>query len=583
MSLAETLPPRVLIIEDDPGVAVLEAAVVEEQGGIALMAGTGAEVLALLTAEQPTLMLLDYSLPDTTAIALLEAIAARGLRCPPFIVATGAGDEYVAVDLMRRGASNYLVKDFDFLNVLPGAIRRALDDIALKGRLAAAEQRLRLAARVLEGTVEGVIVTDQAHQIIDINPALQQMTGYSLDDLRGNLPAMLLPVEARETLLANVILILESEGSWQGEIPLRCKDGSHKVAWFVISRILGESGEPPSYVTLVSDITARKQVEADLRISAIAFEAQEGMFITDAQRTIIRVNQAFSRISGYSATDAVGQTPRLWKSGHHSPSFYAGMTQRLDITGSWEGEIWNRRKDGEVYPEWLTVTAVKDDSGAVINYVATLTDITFRKKAEEEIRHLAFYDPLTRLPNRRLMADRLGSALIRAERRQRHGALMLLDLDNFKTLNDTSGHDAGDQLLVEVAKRLEACVRQGDTVARMGGDEFVVVLEDLDESISAAMQAEAVGRKILSAVSLPYDILRAENRDLNDEAASSQRTEIRHNCSVSIGIAMFADQSDTSDELMKRADTAMYQAKADGRNTMRFFDRSMQTSVAARA
>jgi diguanylate cyclase (GGDEF)-like protein len=210
--------------------------------------------------------------------------------------------------------------------------------------------------------------------------------------------------------------------------------------------------------------------------------------------------------------------------------------------------------------------------------VATLTDISARKKAEEEIRHLAFYDPLTHLPNRRLMGDRLGSALTRAERRQRHGALMLLDLDNFKTLNDTIGHDAGDQLLIEVARRLEASVRQGDTVARMGGDEFVVILEDLDHSLSAAMQAEAVGRKILAAVSLPYNILRAENKD-----AGGKETTIRHDCSASIGIALFADLNDTPDELMRRADTAMYQAKADGRNTMCFFDHSMQASVAARA
>jgi GGDEF domain-containing protein len=163
--------------------------------------------------------------------------------------------------------------------------------------------------------------------------------------------------------------------------------------------------------------------------------------------------------------------------------------------GTWQGEIWNRRKNGEIYPEWLTITAVRDEQQQVANYVATLNDITFRKQAEDEIKHLAFYDPLTKLPNRRLMLDRLRHALAVAERDDRHGALMLLDLDNFKTLNDTHGHDAGDQLLIEASRRLESCVRASDTVARLGGDEFVVLLEGLNETLEIATQAEIVAKK----------------------------------------------------------------------------------------
>jgi diguanylate cyclase (GGDEF)-like protein/PAS domain S-box-containing protein len=444
------------------------------------------------------------------------------------------------------------------------------------------EKELRLAGAVFESASEAIMVTDGGHRILRVNPGFEAMTGFAADELHGKNASLLYVADQRKFLRETVLPSLDSAGSWRGEIALKCKDGSQKLAYFAVSRVHhAASDDSAHYVAVLTDITARKQVEMDLKISAIAFEAQEGMFITDAQRNIVRVNQSFTRITGYSAEEVVGMTPRLFRSGRHSPSFYAGMNQRLELTGSWEGEVWNRRKNGEVHPEWLTITAVRDDMGNVMNYVATLTDITDRKQAEEEIRHLAFYDPLTSLPNRRLTADRLASALIRAERRGRHGALMLLDLDNFKTLNDTIGHDAGDMLLVEVARRLEGCVRQGDTVARMGGDEFVIILEDLDGSLSAAMQAEVVASKVLTAVSLPYFLPRPEGREVAPD--DDGPLEIRHDCTASIGIAMFADQSDSPDELMKRADTAMYQAKSDGRNAQRFFDRSMREAVETRA
>ncbi|MCB1959760.1 MAG: diguanylate cyclase, partial [Rhodocyclaceae bacterium] len=307
---------------------------------------------------------------------------------------------------------------------------------------------------------------------------------------------------------------------------------------------------------LFSDITRRKKIESELRIAATAFEGHEGILVTDPRRVILRVNQAFTRITGYEAAEAVGQTPRLLQSGRHSAEFYAEMHDTLARTGRWQGEIWNRRKNGEIYPEWLTITAVHDDAGELANYVAMLTDITARKEAEEEIRQLAFYDPLTKLPNRRLMTDRLSHALTAIARRGRQGALMLLDLDNFKNLNDTLGHAAGDQLLVEVACRLKGCVRETDTVARLGGDEFVVILEDLDRGAAAVMQAEQVAQKILIAVSRPYTV------EVTDDADRAQGHDFRqHHCTSSIGIALIDDAEVTTEELLKRADTAMYEAK----------------------
>ena len=326
------------------------------------------------------------------------------------------------------------------------------------------------------------------------------------------------------------------------------------------------SGRPTRCLGITQDISGLKQAEEEIRIAATAFESQEGMVITDADQKILRVNAAFTRVTGYSVDDVNGHSPRLLKSGRHDAAFYAEMWELIAIRGSWQGEIWNRRKNGEIYPVWLTITAVKNDAGQITHYVGTLTDITQRKAAEDEIRHLAFYDPLTRLPNRRLLLDRLQQTLASSARSGRQGALLFLDLDKFKILNDTQGHDKGDLLLQQVAQRLSSCIREGDTVSRIGGDEFVVMLADLSTLLEeTAAQAETVGQKILATLSQPYDL----------EAYAHQNT-------ASIGITLFSDHQSTPLELLKQADLAMYEAKAEGRNTICFFTPEMRLPPAAR-
>lgn len=319
-------------------------------------------------------------------------------------------------------------------------------------------------------------------------------------------------------------------------------------------------GRPQRCVGTVQDITAIKHSEDEIRIAATAFESQEGMIITDAGQRILRVNAAFTRISGYNLEDVSGRTPALFKSGRHDQAFYQAMWESIAAKGSWQGEIWNRRKNGEVFPEWLTITAVKNSSGRITHYVGALTDITLRKSAEDEIRNLAFYDPLTRLPNRRLLLDRLHQALASSARSGRQGALLFLDLDHFKTLNDTLGHDIGDLLLQHTAQRLSTCIREGDTVARFGGDEFVVMLVDLSTIHEQSLvQAETIGEKILTALSQPYDLSGHEYRN-----------------TASVGVTLFSNHQATPLELLKEADLAMYAAKATGRNTLRFFAPEMQ-------
>ncbi len=317
----------------------------------------------------------------------------------------------------------------------------------------------------------------------------------------------------------------------------------------------------------IQDITERKQAGEALRVAATAFESQEGMTITDRAKVILRVNRAFTQITGYSAEEILGKTPSLLKSGRHDAAFYAAMWESIGRTGSWQGEIWNRRKNGEVYPEWLSISAVFDEHGQVSNYVASFSDITSRKAAAEEINSLAFYDPLTRMPNRRLLLDRLKQALASSTRNRRSGALLFIDLDNFKNLNDTLGHNIGDLMLQQAARRLATCIREGDTVARLGGDEFVVMLEDLGESSQeAAGKVEIVGEKILDTLSQTY-----------------QLASHAHRSTASIGITLFLDHQGTTDELLKRADLAMYRSKAAGGNTLRFFDPEMQAEVTTRA
>jgi diguanylate cyclase (GGDEF)-like protein/PAS domain S-box-containing protein len=299
----------------------------------------------------------------------------------------------------------------------------------------------------------------------------------------------------------------------------------------------------------------------ELRIAATAFESQEGVVVTDADSIILRVNSAFTKITGYSSEEVVGQTPNLFSSGKHDQTFYADMWKEITDNGAWEGEIWNRRKNGQVFPEHLTITAVKDNSGIVSNY------ITQSKAAAEEIKNLAYFDPLTHLPNRRLLIDRLNYALAISARTPQFSALLFIDLDHFKTLNDTLGHDMGDLLLQQVANRLTGVLREGDTVARLGGDEFIVLLVGLSEKgIEAATQTKDVAQKIIYVLNESYQLGANE-----------------HHSTSSIGAIIFCGHEKTSGDLLKQADIAMYQAKNAGRNTLRFFDPAMQEAITLRA
>jgi diguanylate cyclase (GGDEF)-like protein/PAS domain S-box-containing protein len=304
------------------------------------------------------------------------------------------------------------------------------------------------------------------------------------------------------------------------------------------------------------------RAEADLRIAATAFESQEATSITDAQQIIIKINTAFTKITGYSAEEVIGQTHALLKSGRQDDPFYKKMLGNLSRDGFWQGEIWNRRKNGEIYLARVSINAVSDKDNLITHYVTSFSDITKIKEAEETIRNLAYYDPLTQLPNRRLLLERLKHGIDTERREGKQLALLMLDLDRFKIINDSLGHPAGDELLQQVAKRIQARLRDVDTVARLGGDEFIILLENIAHIEDAARVAEV----IVADVNKPFKINQSEDVRIG----------------ASIGISLYPLHGDSPEQLMEQADIALYQAKDAGRGCFAYFSEDLTLATRKR-
>lgn len=425
-----------------------------------------------------------------------------------------------------------------------------------------AEERFRALS---DFAAEWIFWRDADGKLVYISPACEQMTGYTLEELYHNpsfMEEMVLPEdrvlwdEHQRSVHENSIDYCTLKPL---EFRIRTKEGHVRWISHICSPLKDDSGRFLGIRGSNTDITERRQNEEDMRLAGKVFEnTSEGVLVTDEFGNIVFVNKAFERISGYAEEEVIGKNPRILKSGQHQRSYYLEMWQVLTESGEWQGEIWNRRKNGEIYPEWLTISAIKDNVGHVVQYAAVFSDLTSRKQHEERIKHLAYHDALTGLPNRYLFLDRLTLALARAHRTGAKIAVLFLDLDRFKDVNDTLGHAAGDMLLKEVGKRLEHCLREEDTVARMGGDEFTVLLPEIND----VGDIEIVARKVLEMFTQPLTL---EGEEIFITA--------------SLGIAVAPEDGQDAQTLLRHADMAMYKSKEQGKNRFGFFRTEMSVQA----
>lgn len=424
------------------------------------------------------------------------------------------------------------------------------------------EADLRKLSRALEQSPASVIITSTDGLIEYVNPKFEEVSGYSSAEVVGQNPRMLksgdkTPEEYRE--MWNVLL---AGREWRGIFHNRRKDGSVYWESASISPLRDDRGKITHYIAVKEDITAQKRAEDQLRMNATVFDTtSEAIMVTDADNLIKTVNPAFSRITGYESEEVLGRSPKMLSSGRHTDAFYEQLWTSVMQNGYWSGEIWNRRKDGSVYPEWLSIAAIKGDDGIVKEYVAVFSDITKHKQDEEKIRYQANFDALTGLPNRSLLSDRLTQAILSANREHWNLALLFIDLDQFKVVNDTFGHVMGDELLQQAADRIRECVREADTVSRFGGDEFVILLQDIYDLDAAAL----VASKVIETLTRSFTLYEREIY-----------------IGASVGITVYPDDASSADALLRNADMAMYQAKEHGRNNYQFFTASMQRQTIER-
>lgn len=545
---------KVLLIDDDAMTRLLIQETLSPHGFEVIEAENGVTGLALAAEQSPDLILLDIIMPGMDGFACLEALRMRNATAP-IVMLTGVDDSASIERVFAMGASDFIHKPIIW-PLLAHRLRFALRTHQLTHKLLIKEERLRLsmlAAR--QGFYDLDIRTGQ----VIVNDEYATMLGYDSKTFKETLATWLQrlhPDDRRNVVNTFRSYVAGNLPEYRVEFRQSRADGTWKWILSVGNIVERDSaGAPVRMLGINTDIDSLKQSEDYLRLLAKVFEScGESIMVCDTLNTIVNVNQSFTKITGYLPDEVIGKNPKLLASGHHDVIFYNRILQTLNEKGYWQGEIWNRHKNGTLFPSLLGISTACDTQGSPTHYIAVFSDITERKAAEAKIEYLAHHDMLTDLPNRTLLRDRFEQAVAHAVRNNSLVTVLFLDLDRFKHINDTLGHDIGDRLLQEIAARLVNCLREIDIICRQGGDEFIIILTDLKDN-DAVVQ---ITQKILQHLNEPFHI-----------------DSIQITTSFSIGISTYPVDGMSFEGLLTKADTAMYTAKKQGRNTFRFFSSDM--------
>lgn len=559
----ETQNTKILVVDDDLIIRKLVSGFLSRKGYDTATCNNADDALIYLENQEVDLVVLDHLMdPGLSGLEMLKHLRAQGSHVA-VVMLTGAEEHEVIVEAMQAGAQDFILKTGgnEFLLKLEQGVERALRVCLLERQMRAAHEALEHQAEFLQTVIDAVptpiYYKDWEGRYIGCNVAMADFIETPKADIIGKKAT-----ELYESVLAQTVSRLDDTLYAQGghsleELSFNRSDGLHHL--LLHKARFQEPGGSMGLVGAVVDITDRKLYENELRLAQTVFETtSEAIVVTDAHNRIQAVNPSFTHVTGYTEDEVVGRDPGFLSSGRQDKAFYHKMWLQLSQNGHWHGEIWNRRKNGDLYAEWLSISAVHNENHETTQYVAVFSDITKRIKAEELIRHQANYDALTNLPNRNLFLDRLSRSMMRAKRHKTQVALMFLDLDRFKSVNDTLGHNVGDLLLQEAAVRISTCVRETDTVSRLGGDEFTVIIPDLHH----VNDIEKIANKILYQLAQPFSLAGHEIF-----------------VSGSVGVTVFPDDGQDLEVLLRNADTAMYRAKEGGRNDFRFFTQEMNAEA----
>ena len=580
VSTADGDASLILIVDDTPLNLTILSEMITSAGARVRTAGSGATALEYARLEpQPDLILLDIMMPEMDGHTVLARLRANpATRDIPVIFVTSLSEGDDEGRGLEEGAADYVTKPINF-QVLFARMRAQLELRQAKMLLANQKhwleqeltrrmtETMRLESRLklmFDNTGFGIWEHDHANDRNHWNDGLRQLLGYPEEPQRISGCLDLVHPEDRPSV-ERQLTRPGDEADRMSVKEFRVRHGDGHWCW-VESRSrtieFDEQGNPRLVMGTMVDITSRKDAEAERQLANTVFTGiTDGICITDAKRSILRINKAFTHITGYTEADVLGNNPSLLKSGVHSAAFYNDIWEKVDRHDNWQGEITNRRKDGSLTSEWLSISGIKSPNGAISHYVGVFSDLSERKAAAERIQYLSSYDTLTALPNRNLFGDRLEQALLTARRFDRGTAVILLDLDRFSFVNETLGPPAGDEVLLEVARRMKLQVREGDTVGRRAGNEFGFVMANLGHEHDAL----ALAQRMLDAIAVPFNV-------------AGQTLVI----TASIGISVSPKNGDAGEAMLKCADTALHRAKQAGRNIFRFYSPEMDADASRR-